>query len=531
MHRSVDFAMARTAFFCHLAAMPRPARKPSAKKKFFTVLAAFFCLLVIAMVARYMYAFRDRSPGYNLSLHINGHARTNQSFALKVGFGRVSISPDLEDKSRPVYLAGFSQNRRATGIHDHLWAVATVLDDGQTRLGIIALDAIGFFHDDALEVRRRISGSLEMDYVVLCSTHNHSTPDLLGLWGPDYRESGVDPEYLEQVLTASVKALELAVKEIQPATVAFRHIPLKPEEYQTDTRKPIVYDPDLRVMHFKSRDGMNTLGSIVTWANHPETPWAANTEITADFCGVLRDALENGVRIEDQTLDPGLGGIHLYINGAVGGLMSTTPSVAVTDPYRQQVFKEPSHEKSRAVGLRLASQILPVLRTNASGFNSQIPLSIHAETIHLPMDNRGFLLATFLGLIDRGHVKWKQIRSEIALLRIGDASIACIPGEIYPESVNGGIQNPEGADFKVSPTEKPPIRELMPGHIKFVFGLANDEIGYIIPKSEWDADPPFLYGAEKSPYGEINSLGPDTAPVLHQAFRELTRGLDQGTAQ
>ena len=33
----------------------------------------------------------------------------------------------------------------------------------------------------------------------------------------------------------------------------------------------------------------------------------------------------------------------------------------------------------------------------------------------------------------------------------------------------------------------------MKGEYKFVFGLANDEIGYIIPKSEWDEVPPYLY--------------------------------------
>ncbi len=67
----------------------------------------------------------------------------------------------------------------------------------------------------------------------------------------------------------------------------------------------------------------------------------------------------------------------------------------------------------------------------------------------------------------------------------------------------------------------PPLRALMPGRVKFVFGLANDEIGYIIPKSEWDRKPPYLYGAKHGVYGEINSVGPETAPRLHGALREL----------
>ncbi|MBL9173308.1 MAG: hypothetical protein JNL10_07235 [Verrucomicrobiales bacterium] len=61
----------------------------------------------------------------------------------------------------------------------------------------------------------------------------------------------------------------------------------------------------------------------------------------------------------------------------------------------------------------------------------------------------------------------------------------------------------------------------MPGKVKFLFGLANDEIGYIIPKSEWDQRPPYLFGADHAPYGEVNSPGPNTAYVLHSALREL----------
>ena len=75
--------------------------------------------------------------------------------------------------------------------------------------------------------------------------------------------------------------------------------------------------------------------------------------------------------------------------------------------------------------------------------------------------------------------------------------------------------------------EVPALRELMPGRLKFVFGLANDELGYIIPKSEWDEKPPRLYGS-KGVYGEINSCGPDTGRLLHAALAELCRETKAG---
>jgi hypothetical protein len=57
-----------------------------------------------------------------------------------------------------------------------------------------------------------------------------------------------------------------------------------------------------------------------------------------------------------------------------------------------------------------------------------------------------------------------------------------------------------------------------------IVGLANDELGYIIPKRQWDEKPPFAYGRTSAQYGEINSVGPDTAPILCEEFWKLTRG-------
>ncbi|HZO83916.1 MAG TPA: hypothetical protein VFC26_01805, partial [Verrucomicrobiae bacterium] len=145
-------------------------------------------------------ALRDRNPGYKVNLAIQPKPSTN---VLRAGFARIKITPDLENSKRPIYLAGFRQNRKATAIHDDLWAVACVLDDGHTRLGIVALDAIGFFHDDVISVRKRLAKDWKLDYTVICSTHNHTTPDLLGLWGPNYLRTGVDKHYRQQVIAAA----------------------------------------------------------------------------------------------------------------------------------------------------------------------------------------------------------------------------------------------------------------------------------------------------------------------------------------
>lgn len=483
-----------------------------------------FVILTLLLAAGFAWhQFRDRTPGYVLNLSLPSSPNAIPEGGLRVGFARDTINPDLSDPSKPVWLAGFDQHRAATKIHDDLEAVACVIDDGRTRLGIVVLDAIGFFHDDVIRVRRLLKGDSKIDYAIICSTHNHSTPDLMGLWGPDYLHTGVNPAYREQVIQTAARALDRAAQALQPALMASHEIPVPTEGIVADTRKPIVFDPDVRILHFVNPTNRSTIGSIVGWADHPETPWGHNTEITSDFCGVLRRTLENGVEQDGRKFAEGVGGIHLFVNGAVGGLISTTPSVNVRDPYLAQDFKEPSHEKSRALGRQLASRILPVLKSSDSQFTNTAPLSIWARTLDLPLENSGFLVATLLGLIDRGHVRWKTLRTEVAMVRIGEVSVACIPGEVYPEIVNGGIEHPPGADFDAPAVEQAPVRSLMPGRVKFIFGLANDEIGYIIPKSEWDTQPPYLYDSAKPLYGEVNSVGPNTAPLIHAALWDLGR--------
>lgn len=502
--------------------------KPKRFRRWLGYLALALLVCVGLLVGRALYGFRDRNPGYKLDVQIADTASRTQPRPLRVGFSRHTINPDLSNPKRPVWVAGFGQNRAATGSHDDLWAIAAVLDDGHTRLGIAVLDAIGMFHDDVIAIRRALPPDLKLDYVVVCTTHNHSTPDLLGLWGPSPFRSGVDPAYRQQVLETTVRCLKEATAALRPARMGLLEIPMPVEGLVADTRPPIVFDPDIRVMLFLDATNDTVLGSIVGWANHPETPWSDNRELTADFCGYLRDALAEGVVVEGRRVLDGVGGVHLYINGAIGGLMTTHPGTVVRDPFSGEELKQPSHAKARAVGWQLASRIRPHLNDAAARAVAHAPIAIRARTIEIPLANRGYLAAAILGLLDRGHSSWMRIRTEVALITVGEASIACVPGEIYPEIVNGGIEHPAGADFDVEPVEVPPLRELMPGRVKFVFGLANDEIGYIIPKSQWDEKPPHPYGAKRSPYGEINSVGPEAAPRVHAALAELCRQM--GTA-
>ena len=142
------------------------------------------------------------------------------------------------------------------------------------------------------------------------------------------------------------------------------------------------------------------------------------------------------------------------------------------------------------------------------------PVVVAARPILIPVENNWYLEARALGVVRRQGRLWTGdferpgppataeqaaelagVETEVGYLRLGDLHIACIPGEIYPELVYGRIQEPAdpGADFPDAPPEAH-VARILPGEKWLLLGLANDEIGYIIPKRQWDSRPPYAYG-------------------------------------
>jgi hypothetical protein len=520
-------------------------------KKWLLILAAVVLVLLLTTFFWAYYNTRDRNPGYALALNI---VPAESSPQLKVGFAAMPINPKITDtwtdangdarynpddgdtyedvnqngRFDAVWMAGFQNSRPALGIHDTLWARTMLIDDGNTIISFTSLDAIGFGHDDVLDVRKRIAEEADIHLPIISSTHSHETPDLQGLWGPGIFESGVDPAYMAYVKEQAARSVIEAYQQRENATLSVAQDRTSAIPLVTDSRKPMVMDAGLRVIEAVATDDQRTLGTLVSWGNHPETLWNKNLLITSDFPHYLRKYMEDGILLGDSLVAKGSGGTCVFMNAAIGGLMTTDPDWPIEDPWLDTVFMEPTYDKAASQGRQLAHIALQALRDSAELLNpADLKIRLLGSSFDIPLDNPNFRLASAIGLLDRGYNGWMKIRTEVAVGQIGPISFITVPGEIYPEIINGGIETPPGQDFAIEPQEVPPLRSLMPGKYRFVFGLANDQIGYIIPKSEWDEKPPYLYEAEGSPYGEINSVGPETAPIIHGQLKNLLQELTQ----
>jgi len=459
-------------------------------------------------------------PIFALFLNLEIHAADHSETALQAGFSEADISPTLGEN--PVYMAGFGQDRRASKVHDPLMARAVVLRHDDRKLAIVSIDVVGFFYANVLDVREELK---DFAYVLISSTHNHEGPDTLGLWGANPFTSGVAPEYLKHIekqIVRAIRAADAAASRVE-VSLGTSQAP----ELLHDGREPYVKHDELVALQFHNVESKKPTGIVVQWNCHPETLDSKNTEISADFVGAT-------VKYLSQRHNCPI----VYLTGTVGGLM-TSLNVEVKDD-QGKLLMDGTFEKTERYG-RLVGQLADRALTAAQPVDLT-PMQIHSRKVFVPMDNKYYLLGRQLGVLKRDAFIWtgdptkaapaaaKQfkerlcLQTEIAWLQLGQLSIAAIPGEIYPELVLDKVQDPPdpGADFPDAPIE-PAIYKQLPGPRRMMIGLANDEIGYIIPKRQWDENPPFCYGRKKAQYGEVNSVGPDTAPILCGAFRKMVR--------
>ena len=144
----------------------------------------------------------------------------------------------------------------------------------------------------------------------------------------------------------------------------------------------------------------------------------------------------------------------------------------------------------------------------------------------VPLDNTVFLLYKFLGILGNPAVRGGgetgySLVTSLSLIRIGDAALLLLPGEIFPELVENGTGKAADPAPLANTLARHGITDFFP------VGLADDELGYIVPPSDFLVDPaaPYLNAAKPADgsrhYEETNSVGAACAARLAEALETL----------
>ncbi|MBN8655059.1 MAG: neutral/alkaline non-lysosomal ceramidase N-terminal domain-containing protein [Anaerolineae bacterium] len=390
---------------------------------------------------------------------------------MKIGYAQNVITPSLD---KPVYLAGFGQNRRAATIHDDLYARALAIQTEQTTLVLVALDLIGFFRADVYEVIEKVNRPDVQ--IVIASTHTHHGPDTMGIWGPDDMTCGVDAEYMIGIKQKIVDVIRAALSALTPASVKWASV-LVPGLVK-NTRNPEILDDELTLLQFTTTDG-RPLVTMFNFPCHPEALWEHNPDITSDYVHYLRE------EVEKQTGAP-----CIFFVGALGGML--TPDV-----------KNHSFEEAEFMGRKLAGEGLKAL--SAVDSSQLTVVSSEKRIIKAKLTNILYKLAFGRKLLPDVRDQKGCLTSEVNLIKIGGLWLATVPGELLPKL---------GLQLKAWMKEAG-------AQVTGVIGLANDEMGYILPVEDFKYPlNPFKPGKH---YEETNSIGKDIAPKVMGGLKELLK--------
>lgn len=460
------------------------------------------CLAAIPLLAGLQ--CNELEPGLRAGTCMRDITPVSQSLAAayESAFGQ----PAVVNHTDPVYMAGFGNNRRATGYNDRLWARGTVLDGPGGRIAIVALDVVGYSNGEIETIRGLLSADSAIDYLVVHSTHQHEGPDTMGIWGANPLISGIDFGYLDFVNDAVASCVDEAVENLEIARVRYAtafgeglSMGLDPEDDGlgvADTKvlagdsqlAPAtagrIVDPLLSAMQIRKRSHpFETMATLVNFASHPEAMGSGNTLVTSDFPHYVRE------RIESQ-----LGGMAIWISGDLGVLQGPL-HIDVLDPDTGGAAVRRSFRFAEVHGTQLADRVVEKLAGLTPLGDSTPEISFATvRPVAVPLANPFFRLFIAVGVLNTRSTSlytdglpvsgldhplpppgdWipqatgEDLHTEVGAFRIGEASFGVLPTELDPQIGNAYREEMQGAAHK------------------FLIGLGNDEIGYQLPASKWN---------------------------------------------
>ena len=420
----------------------------------------------------------------------------------RFGFGKAEIELP-EESGQPLYISGYNQGWEIDGVIDLCQARAAYMDCGGEGVLLIGIDCIALDSGTVRSIRERLS-DIENCAINVYATHTHAGPDTLGLWGPA-GVNGKNEAYMNNLIDAAEQAARQAVSGKKAGVLHFGKV--LTQNMLRDSRYPEVADENLYQLHFSAEDGSAGL-RMLFYCAHAESLRGSNRLVSRDYAGLLCDQVQNSTG--DDTI---------FMPGAVGGLLMTKEFVSTSYPKGAQQNLQITADKltEYALSIQDEREIAPEMAFARNSFT-------------VPLDNPAFALYKFLGILNNDSLEGESatgyhVRSELSVLRMGDIAVALIPGEMFPELAYGGQfgqMNPQGEN----PVPLKEIAEKFGVKELLLIGLCNDELGYIVPPSDFllNEENPYLERTQDSlgedHYEETNSVGPMCAGAIAQAFEK-----------
>lgn len=414
--------------------------------------------------------------------------------------GQAAITPDAVNHPETIHLGGVYPPRLATGVHDDLLAAVLMLQQGDEQVVLVSLDFLGFTRSRGREIQERLAAEgFAKENILIASTHTHEAPDTLGVFGPNLLTSGVSPTYMAFVQDTVVDLVLEVRDRLEPVTMRATKVEIDDplSNFPTlanDFREPMITVDHLTAAQFISAGGA-TVATLLNWHAHPEV-MIESTEISADFPQWARDRLEER-----------LGGTAVYLSGALGGLATPTGvdvpardenGAPISDGQGNPVYRqEGTWDKARSLGFVLADLAVDGL---AEAEDVSAPeLRVVVREMLLPVHNPIMFAGFMIGLLelDKEDIVFDQpdfcgpfgcTSERVGYVRVGPMVLVTSPGETFPETLVGRPRSVVDFGGEWGEFTFPRMRgleELMDSSVPMHMSVCGNEIGYLIPQSDF----------------------------------------------
>ncbi len=401
---------------------------------------------------------------------------------LRAGAAHVKITPE-----GPIPLAGYGARwaginmKKATEVHDDLYARALVLESGSTKFALVACDLCAInagLRQAALKLLREKDTGIPPDNVMVVGTHTHAGSGgyILSMLAPPVA-GFYDPAILNTLAGGIAESIVQANAALAPARFGVAAKDL--EGYNRNRRGSKTLDKQMTILRFDGDDG-KPIALLVNFTAHPTIIDGSDMKVSRGWPGGMVDAIRAHYGGKTEVL---------FCNGAEGDA-----SPAGTPEARD------NYERAVAFGKRIAKPAIALAETIQATEAPEIKVVLNR--FKLPPS----VLARILPKQTHAH-----------RIEIGQTWLMGMPGEAIMQI---------GLDLKAR------ARALGARH-PVVIGLADDHLMYFVTREEW---PRGRYEVTMNMYGPAIEdtliegllgdrgvkLGPDEAKLM--AGGKLTRG-------
>ncbi|HHU84408.1 MAG TPA: hypothetical protein GXZ23_04480 [Clostridiales bacterium] len=407
-----------------------------------------------------------------------------------MGYSKASLLTGLDVMDGTYYLGGALEpftGRAPEAVIDDQQVVAYALSDGETLVVHAVIDCFGISRGDVIAIRNNLADWVEENNVTsiqISSVHQHSCIDTLGLAAPlvpallrnplmsifadrDSFVLGTNKNFMANVYKYTESVIKNAVARMDIGEIYVGDINIG--DYIKDKREPInKNDMMTRIRFVPACESANEIW-IVNVDMHDVTFGAAASVLSADYPYYVREALaERGVDC-------------VYV---IGAELAITPQGANIPGFETC---ENDTERAKCIADALVAKLGEIENDE----RLDPILNIASKEVQVKATNGVLKLAVRQGLINVVVAKDGTdlvLITEIGYMELGNKlGVFLAPGENDPQMVwgekTGELLSAEQS-WNGTTWTKTPIAETADVEKLIVFGLANDQIGYIVLESD-----------------------------------------------